>query len=319
MRTASLPNAKASVGAIQTHRTAPHLFSISSPSLNLNHYSTTLTNVSVADAADKTKIEPIRMTAGTKRKVDTTTVSRKRQKTIQHRQRRGNVQQTRIHRDAVPEAEELDVVAQNHVFRFMDLPGELRNRIYEFAIETRISSSLAINPPLPPLFVLDDYLKVFFPTPLRASQASDEVRKRIKSYYNPAGTLRLNLDHSSKEEMDIHKLLLFQLRFPDYTLTPTAWSGLSGPPNAAMLVVSAVLNNKTPKWILWLKRRVITQVRLGVNHMTMYIWHVRITVKASHFPGWKQSCYGVVKDHDEFIEGLGLGGLGCDVRLGVVY
>ncbi|EDU44165.1 hypothetical protein PtrSN002B_003802 [Pyrenophora tritici-repentis] len=302
------------------------------------------------------------MTAGTKRKVDTTTVSRKRQKTIQHRQRRGNVQQTRIHRDAVPEAEELDVVAQNHVFRFMDLPGELRNRIYEFAIETsqRTFPLTHLKPkktrgkkpedprpsvrPLPyigltqvcttirkefrplwlsthrfPLFVLDDYLKVFFPTPLRASQASDEVRKRIKSYYNPAGTLRLNLDHSSKEEMDIHKLLLFQLRFPDYTLTPTAWSGLSGPPNAAMLVVSAVLNNKTPKWILWLKRRVITQVRLGVNHMTMYIWHVRITVKASHFPGWKQSCYGVVKDHDEFIEGLGLGGLGCDVRLGVVY
>ncbi|KAE8871091.1 hypothetical protein PTNB73_02550 [Pyrenophora teres f. teres] len=378
MHTASSPSAKTRVKTIQTHLEAPILTCLAFL-LHLsafNHYSTTSTGAHrLCQYNPRSKIKPVMMAAvvgsggaGTKRKVGAVTVKkpyRKRQKTKPtstngKRSTKATNQCDAVHEVEVQKAEKPGVVEQDKVFRFLDLPGELRNRIYEVAIETswRTFPLTHVKPkkirgeelverrlplrPLPyigltqacsmirnefrplwlsthcfPLYVMDDYLKVFFPPPLRASQASEEVRKRIEGYYNPTGTLRLNINHNSLEDVDVQKLLWFQLRFPGYTITPTA--SCAEIPQNAVGIVSAVLNNKNPKWIKWLKRHVITQVRLRLNAVVRNRDSVRITMKSSHFPGWKSFCGNVVNDHDNFIDSLGLKDVGCLIHFGVEY
>ena len=161
-----------------------------------------------------------------------------------------------------------------------------------------------------PLYVMDGYLRVFFPPPLRASQVSE----RSKNYRDPVGTLRLWINHDSLDAVDIQKLLRFQLRFPGYTITPTP--ACSRIPKEAVNIISAILNNKNPKWIKWLKQHVITQVRLRSSENRHSL---RIVIKGNHFPGWGKFLSFLVHDHEDFIESLGLKDMGCFINFGVEY
>jgi len=163
-----------------------------------------------------------------------------------------------------------------------------------------------------PLYVMDGYLKVFFPAPLRASQVSEQVRERIKSYCDPAGTLRLWINHDSLDAVDIQKLLRFRLRFPDYTIRPIP--ACSRIPKEAVNIFSAILNIKNPKWIKWLNQHVITQVRLRTENRHI----LRVVIKASHFPGRGKFSF-LVHNHEIFVKSLGLKDVGCFVNFGVEY
>lgn len=161
---------------------------------------------------------------------------------------------------------------------------------------------------------MDGYITAFFPSPFGASQASEEVRERIKSYCDPAGSLRLWVNRDSLTSIDIQKLLRFRLRFPDYAITPTpayAWI-----PEKAIDTLSVLLNNKSPKWIKWLKQHVITQVvLLGIQD----IGQVRIVVKATHCPGWQKFFNDQEHDHDDLIQSLRLKDLTRMIRFGVDF
>ncbi|RMZ73580.1 hypothetical protein GMOD_00008112 [Pyrenophora seminiperda CCB06] len=298
-----------------------------------------------------------RKKAGTKRTaaavVTESKSSRKRQKT------KKTAPKAEAQREVVQKVEEPepDVVELDQTFRFLDLPGELRNRIYEIAVEwTRLrfpfthmkpkrmryrEAERRILPlrPLPyigltqtcilirkefrplwlsthafPLGVMDGYLKAFFPLPLRASKASAEVRERIMSYSNPAGSLRLYITY---DDVDLHKLLTFQLRFPHYSIAPVLEH--LHIPQQGVHFVKAALQNKNPKWVSWLKQHVITQVRLGEKRALGVVVH--IVIKDRHFPGFDPtSHYMRARNHDEFLKSLGLSeSIGCTVEFGVHY
>lgn len=153
-----------------------------------------------------------------------------------------------------------------------------------------------------PLLALNSYFKVFFPSPLRASQTNDQVRKRIESYNNPVGTLRLWINKDSFENVDIMPIFKFRVRYPEYTIEL-----VSGHPEITpdrLEYLSALINNANPIWIRNVKRHVITQVRLqrqdGIDTF-------RTVIKQSHAPHWISPSRKLVKgEWKEYVMSLGL-------------
>ncbi|KAF1942128.1 hypothetical protein EJ02DRAFT_454492 [Clathrospora elynae] len=298
-------------------------------------------------------------------------------------------------------------VDPDQIFRFMDLPGELRNQIYEMAAEwskicfphtwpksPKKKSRRSFHPtsdgdddddrypppkPLPyisltqtcslirtefrplwlsthrfPLFVLDGYLKVFFP-PLRKpgpikveisslishepvnalpilagfSQAfyptpptitPEKLRKRMISYHDPAGTLRLYITKDSLADTDMLRLLKFKIRFPNYTITPISSHPLNVPDDT-ITTLSTLINHSNPTWLRWIKRNVVKQVRIGCAPVWSATEQVRVVVKERYAPRWMKLFSPEPSPHRSLVEVLGLGEevLGWKVNFGVDY
>ncbi|KAF1913200.1 hypothetical protein BDU57DRAFT_581743 [Ampelomyces quisqualis] len=188
---------------------------------------------------------------------------------------------------------------QDQVFRFMDLPGELRNRIYEYAAEYAYRC-------FPPIFARKKNIKPrraptehtalrlphigltqansqmrseFRPMwlsthkiPLAAmesylkaffppakSKASPEARERLNGQFSTSNALRVWIRKSEINDVDITKLIRHALRFPDASITFHALS--DGEPEI-LASLQDLLSNKTDRWINGLRGKKIKQVRL---------------------------------------------------------
>lgn len=165
-----------------------------------------------------------------------------------------------------------------------------------------------------PLHVLNSYFKVFFPPPLRASQASDQARKRIESYNNPAGTLRLYINKDSFSNVDIMPVLKFRVRFPQYTIVPVSADPYVG--SGLLLYLRFLINNTNPIWIRNVERHLITQVRLQPRNLQL----LRIVVKESYVSGLASPLYPFGHHgKEEYAASLGLDGRTRVFRTGIDY
>ncbi|EUC27333.1 hypothetical protein COCCADRAFT_111991 [Bipolaris zeicola 26-R-13] len=253
----------------------------------------------------------------------------------------------------------------SQIFRFLDLPGEIRNRIYEVVIEistrtfpntypkSTTSRRRGLRPdyevrrpphkPLPfigltqtctlirmelrplwlsthrfPLFALDGYFKSFFPPPLRANQASDEIRQRVARYHHPGGTLRIWVNIDSLVGIDILPAIKFHLRFPMYT-----FDLVSGHPRVTAedrSAVSKFIHNPNATWTRCIKQHIITQVRLQIMDRTPGMEFVRIVVKENQAPDWMKASWGHSDDDvKEYTARLGLEEVKWAIRFGTDY
>ena len=169
-----------------------------------------------------------------------------------------------------------------------------------------------------PLFALCGYFKAFFPPPLRANQASEEIRQRVARYHHPGGTLRIWLNIDSLADIDILPVVKFHLRFPMYT-----FDLVSGHPKVTAEVrssISTLIYNPNATWIQYIKQHIITQVRLQIMDRMPGMEIVRIVLKESHVPGWMKATWGHNDNHaTEYTTSLGLEGLNRAIRFGADY
>ncbi|EMD94059.1 hypothetical protein COCC4DRAFT_190830 [Bipolaris maydis ATCC 48331] len=253
----------------------------------------------------------------------------------------------------------------SQMFRFLDLPGEIRNRIYEVVAETSTqtfpdtypksmsSRRRGLRPdhevrrpphkPFPfigltqtctlirkefrplwlsthrfPLFALGGYFKAFFPPPLRANQASDQIRQRVARYYHPGGSLRIWLNIDSLADVDILPVIKFHLRFPMYT-----FNLISVHPKVTAEdrnSISTLIYNPNVTWVRYIKQHIITQVRLQIVNYIQGTEIVRIVLRESQVPDWMKGTWGHNDDHaTTYRESLGLEELKWAIRFGTDY
>jgi hypothetical protein len=109
-----------------------------------------------------------------------------------------------------------------------------------------------------PLFALEGYFKAFFPKIPRASKMDDKSRKRIESYHDAAGTLRLWIKPACIRDIDILPLLKFRQRFPAYTIDFVSAHFAVKTPLLEFLTL--LVNNDSFTWVKYIKQHSITQV-----------------------------------------------------------
>lgn len=135
-----------------------------------------------------------------------------------------------------------------------------------------------------PSFVIDGYIKAFFPSRIPNS-IDPMIRKRMEASLNPAGQLFMGIYfEKDRHAQDIIQLLKFKLRFPDYNIDIGSWHTEN---TTYAQAVRDLLNNRNPKWVEWLKRNIFTQVRLETrNNVNVVIkekfalpWMRRVTPK----------------------------------------
>ncbi|KAF1960564.1 hypothetical protein CC80DRAFT_404029, partial [Byssothecium circinans] len=201
-------------------------------------------------------------------------------------------------------------------FRFLDLPGELRNRIYEYAAAstyryfptatfhneqkrkrrrnapTSLPDNIAfmgltqasvqlrsefrnlwLNQVRVPLCALDSFLTLFMTT----------IPKR-KTGFDKNGSLRIWLRRTELNDRNIIRLLKHRVRFPDFDIRFEYPPDL---PTARVDGLRALLDNSHPRWIGWVKRNIISSVRLRLASIV-------IVVKERHAPAWMKKTSGMV-------------------------
>jgi hypothetical protein len=161
------------------------------------------------------------------------------------------------------------------------------------------------------------YLKAFFPAPLRLSQITEEVKKRIGSYIDPKGNLRILVNRHGLIDIDIRPLLKFEARFPEYI-----FSLHNQHPNLTsedtMDSLATLINNNTPLWTRYIRGNLTTQVRIRAdsarNHNELHI-----VIKEQCAPLWMKRNVHPRVVPDGYLESLGLDGVSWEVTFGVDY
>ncbi|RYN21771.1 hypothetical protein AA0113_g9927 [Alternaria arborescens] len=255
----------------------------------------------------------------------------------------------------------------DQVFRFMDLPGELRNRVYGMAVEWsyRCFPMTYQNPkksrhrkqnsddkdrrtavkPLPyigltqvcslirtefrplwlsthrfPLFVLESYFKAFFPVLRRSSQMGGKSRKRIESYHDPAGTLRLWVNQDYIRDIDVFPLLRFHLRFPAYTMDIMCAQLETKAPLTKFF--TALINNASLTWVKYIKQQSITQVVLNAEFYTGQPLRaaLHVVIKQRQMSDWVEpGGHFMAPLCTDLRRSLGIEDLNCHVDFGIDY
>ncbi|KAH3915392.1 hypothetical protein HBH56_073570 [Parastagonospora nodorum] len=230
---------------------------------------------------------------------------------------------------------------EDGVFRLMDLPGELRNQIYGYAVEfahrcfppifpkdksepkskkpllphiglTQASSKMRsefrpawLSTHKIPLFALDGYLKAFYPR--TGPGASDEVKKRLESTYSRSGLLRVWVRKPDLDLpcVDILQLIKHTLRFPDFSITVSA--AIDVPPET-LSAIQAVLSNKAARWVSGIKGNKVSQLRLRWSYRGPNpCLEVTVVVKDEYAPRWMRAPNDANWKSSDYAEALGLG------------
>ena len=167
-----------------------------------------------------------------------------------------------------------------------------------------------------PLAALAGYFKAFFPLP---SPRTD--LKRFTSYHDPAGALRLWIRQDDLCNTDILRLLKHKVRFPDYAITLDFAPGLldESVADAMRVALLAVINNRSKKWVGWIRGNVVTQLRLVCRGFED--GRLRVVVKERYAPGWMRPTLDADRLIPEgYLESLGLDqATGLKVNFGVDY
>jgi hypothetical protein len=168
-----------------------------------------------------------------------------------------------------------------------------------------------------PLYVVNDYLKTFFPAPLRLSQTTYEVQKRIASYIDPSGTLGVFVNKDCLLDTDIRSLLKHRLQFPAFKLELfSPHPDIAKPETVAK--ISALIHNENAKWKKYLKRNIITQVCLRQENSRVEE-EVHVVIREEHAPTWMKNTTWPRRVGEGYLESLGLDAVGWRVGFGVDY
>jgi hypothetical protein len=171
-----------------------------------------------------------------------------------------------------------------------------------------------------PLFALGGYFKAFFPVLRGSLRLNEETRKRIKSSYDAAGTLRLWIRRDCMRGVDLLPLLKFRHRFPAYTITL-----VPAHQDVTMLAINsttALINNTNATWVKYIRQHQMTQVRLEVDQHPVLPrdFMTRIVIKERYAPGWMgSSLKRKPGDVDGYKKHLGLDNLDWNVVFAVDY
>jgi hypothetical protein len=168
-----------------------------------------------------------------------------------------------------------------------------------------------------PLYVLNDYIKAFFPAPLRLNQTTEDVKKRIASYIDPKGKLEIRVNRHDLIDMDIRPLFKFQARFPAYKLAPS-----NATPNLVsediMDSLGTLIRNNTPLWTRYIRGNLITQVRIRADSARNEN-ELHIVIKEQCAPQWMKRNVHPRVVPDGYLASLGLDGVSWEVTFGVDY
>lgn len=224
-------------------------------------------------------------------------------------------------------------------FNFMGLPGEIRNIIYAFVLATPSPNiyngvynhdtdaaahrglhllgftqvNTVIRTEFRPLWLpefsvpvtlIASFIKIFYPLPLRPSKPLS-TRRRIAKYLNTEGLIKVSARLLRLTDTEILPLIKLKHRFPDMqVMLRRRFQGHSLSPNRRY-DLRDMLQNDNEKWMRWIKRGVITQIRL-VNHATVF----KIVVKSQYAPVWMRKARLERTDVPwEFQQDLGLSGM----------
>jgi hypothetical protein len=163
-----------------------------------------------------------------------------------------------------------------------------------------------------PLSIVPSYLSIFFPTPLRPSRTTDAVRKRIAGFVDPAGSLRIWVTKESLADIDIRQLLKHLIRFPEFKFT---LAGLNIDPDT-VAQIKILLNDKSEKWTNYLRRNVITQVRLR-KESPRYNEPLHFVIKELYTEAWMRKAGA--RYHLKWLSDVGLDGIGWERSFGIDY
>lgn len=103
-----------------------------------------------------------------------------------------------------------------------------------------------------PFCELAKYISVF----LRSPPKKD--RDRCKTYFNPAGTLRVHVRLSELENMDIISLIRLKERLPDYKIIFEHGRDV---PDVLAFGLNQIVHHRDPVWRQWIRGKRITQLR----------------------------------------------------------
>jgi hypothetical protein len=154
---------------------------------------------------------------------------------------------------------------------------------------------------------LEEHLSIFFPDPARPSKNS--------SNFNPAGQLKIHVkgsDFKVSKHIQILRVLKLKARFPDFDFTFVEMC--SDAPGVAVL--NALINNKHPGWLRWIRGRALSRVRLEKYHDAR--GHISIVVNEKYAPPWMKSTLNQ-RVSTEYLRGLGLDAIEPLLAFSVCY
>lgn len=143
-----------------------------------------------------------------------------------------------------------------------------------------------------PLCVLDRYLSAFFPPAPRDQHALE----RYKSFFNPAGSLRIFVREAECAKYDMLRLVRHKLRFRDFTIN---FESLPGANLKQIEVFKAFVNNDNPEWLQLMRAHAVRQLRINWQRSS------HIVIKEMAAPLWLKSCLSGPAP-DDYLKNLGL-------------
>lgn len=164
--------------------------------------------------------------------------------------------------------------AERPAFPFLDLTqacSQIRSEFRPLWVATHII----------PLSVLESYFSAFFPRPPKKDI------ERFNSYQNPNGKLKIFLREVNFAGLDLLKILKFKLRYPEYTLS-YEYRRENDPPSSRN-ALEGILNNDNPVWTSWIKRNVVSQIRIESGAYAGYGRTMNIIIKEKYAPLWMRS------------------------------
>jgi hypothetical protein len=167
---------------------------------------------------------------------------------------------------------------------------------------------------------LEGYIKVFFPVLRPTSQLGGKSRKRIQSYHNSAGTLRIWIKEIFMRDIDILPLLKFRLQFPAYTIDIVSAHLEINPPLMKFLTI--LINNDSFTWVTYIKQQSITQVLVQAESYAGRPLRaaMHVVIKERQMSEWVEpGGYFKPLHLTELKRSLGVVDLDCDVSFGVDY
>lgn len=149
------------------------------------------------------------------------------------------------------------------------------------------------------------------------------IRERVAIHSDSKGRLEIIMPPGPDKvdgidgTIDLLPLLKHHLRFPEMRIQLSR-APAEGP--AGTLALEALLENQAELWLTWLKKRVITQVRitdLSNNHHNVRV-AMKIVLKEQYAPMWmKSTLHATERVPAGYLDSLGLGNY--IVRFGVAY
>ncbi|KAF2637543.1 hypothetical protein P280DRAFT_458071 [Massarina eburnea CBS 473.64] len=216
-------------------------------------------------------------------------------------------------------------------FRFLDLPGELRNRVYELACadthryfptltfksehkrrRRSFARGTTTDIPFMALTHANVQLRTEFRSqwlngvriPLCAVQsflATFLTKKKLEGVprpiFDPSGSLRIWLRKMEMERRDITRLVKHKAMYPEFDIS---FNHLPEFQPWEVQDLESLLNNSHPLWIRWVKSSVISLVNLDVR-----LSCIVIVLKEKHAPQWARKTAGQIVP-DGYLATLGL-------------